>query len=563
MKCHYEVLGVEQNASDNSLKKAYRKLALQWHPDKNPDRIDECTSYFAVIQQAYDVLSDPQERAWYDKHREAIIRGGFGDDYKDDFIDLVPYLSPSCYSGFSDDSKGFYSVYGDVFHKIAEEDKRFMDSDASDYDIPAFGDSKSNYEEVVHIFYAYWQSYSTSRSFVWVEKYDTREAPNRQISRLMEKDNKKLRDKAKKAWNGHIRELVTMVKKRDKRVQARKALMEERAAERKKLEAERKVKQQKERAKRHEEYAIEGMKAKAEMEEDLQAMEAKLNEEFGVNSSVSLDGSDDCSDPDEMLSDLFCIACNKEFKSDKAFANHENSKKHKENMTFLKQQMEDEESEFVGEDEEENVDSEEIDNLNGSTIDTDDETKSTNNVEEDAEQFVQSKSKLSKKQKKRRRQQNKNKEGDENEEGNNEEDNETTKKPITSEEINKITDELGERLEVNDNDTLTNNKDSDGDNEELTQAPVNVKKKGKKAKQARKEAARQNAVAGADETHQPPPPESLICNTCNMKCKSKNKLFIHLKESGHSLRLPSTAMKDEKRKKGKRSKGKNAHIHDS
>ncbi|XP_033112030.1 dnaJ homolog subfamily C member 21-like [Anneissia japonica] len=317
MKCHYEVLGVKQDATDSCLKKAYRKLALQWHPDKNPDRVDECTAQFTVIQQAYDVLSDPQERAWYDKHREAIIRGGFGDDYKDDFIDLVPYFSPSCYSGFTDGAKAFYSVYGDVFHKIAEEDKRFMDSDSSDYDIPEFGNSKSDYEEVVHIFYAYWQSYSSSRSFVWVEKYDTREAPNRQISRLMEKDNKKLRDKAKKAWNGHVRDLVTIVKKRDKRVQARKALMEEKAAERCKLEAERKLKQTKERAKRHEEYAKEGLKAREDMEEDLQAMEAKMNEEFGTNSAESLDGSYG-SDSDEIFSDLFCIACNKEFKSDKA-----------------------------------------------------------------------------------------------------------------------------------------------------------------------------------------------------------------------------------------------------
>ena len=60
--------------------------------DKNPDSVDECTQQFREVQQAYDVLSDPQERAWsvlimikiwyyhdthrYDKHREAILRGG-------------------------------------------------------------------------------------------------------------------------------------------------------------------------------------------------------------------------------------------------------------------------------------------------------------------------------------------------------------------------------------------------------------------------------------------------------------------------------------------------------
>lgn len=44
--------------------------------DKNPDNIEECTQRFRLVQQAYDVLGDPQERVWYDKHREAILMGG-------------------------------------------------------------------------------------------------------------------------------------------------------------------------------------------------------------------------------------------------------------------------------------------------------------------------------------------------------------------------------------------------------------------------------------------------------------------------------------------------------
>lgn len=89
MKCHYEVLEVARDADDDTIKKAYRyvpsshefklifrKLALKWHPDKNPDRIDECTQYFALLQQAYEVLSDPHERAFYDKHRDSILKGG-------------------------------------------------------------------------------------------------------------------------------------------------------------------------------------------------------------------------------------------------------------------------------------------------------------------------------------------------------------------------------------------------------------------------------------------------------------------------------------------------------
>lgn len=76
MKCHYAVLGVSEDASEDELKKAYRKLALKHHPDKNPDNLEEAHKVFQVIQAAYDVLSDPQERAWYDKHRDQILMGG-------------------------------------------------------------------------------------------------------------------------------------------------------------------------------------------------------------------------------------------------------------------------------------------------------------------------------------------------------------------------------------------------------------------------------------------------------------------------------------------------------
>ncbi len=74
-RCHYDVLGVSRTATDDELKKTYRQMALKMHPDKNrdvsPDRAKEA---FQELQQAYEVLSDPQERAWYDAHREAILQ---------------------------------------------------------------------------------------------------------------------------------------------------------------------------------------------------------------------------------------------------------------------------------------------------------------------------------------------------------------------------------------------------------------------------------------------------------------------------------------------------------
>lgn len=62
----YEVLGVPEKAPTEEIKKRYKILALKCHPDKNLDNIEEATQKFNLIQEAYNVLSDPKERAWYD-----------------------------------------------------------------------------------------------------------------------------------------------------------------------------------------------------------------------------------------------------------------------------------------------------------------------------------------------------------------------------------------------------------------------------------------------------------------------------------------------------------------
>lgn len=83
------------------------------------------------IQQAYEVLSDPQERAWYDAHREAILQGkgvGGDGDVEIDGVDLFPYFSSSCYKGFDDQRENsFYQVYQKLFQTIADEDQNYSD----------------------------------------------------------------------------------------------------------------------------------------------------------------------------------------------------------------------------------------------------------------------------------------------------------------------------------------------------------------------------------------------------------------------------------------------------
>ncbi|KAL5721041.1 hypothetical protein ACHQM5_013648 [Ranunculus cassubicifolius] len=72
---YYKILQVDRNASDDDLKKSYRKLAMKWHPDKNPNNKKEAEAKFKTISEAYDVLSDSQKRAIYDQYGEEGLKG--------------------------------------------------------------------------------------------------------------------------------------------------------------------------------------------------------------------------------------------------------------------------------------------------------------------------------------------------------------------------------------------------------------------------------------------------------------------------------------------------------
>ena len=85
--------------------------ALRCHPDKNRDNPESAKEEFQLVQQAYELLSDPQERAWYDTHREALLRGLGESDGDIQGINLLEYFTASCFKGFTDEPDGFYGVY--------------------------------------------------------------------------------------------------------------------------------------------------------------------------------------------------------------------------------------------------------------------------------------------------------------------------------------------------------------------------------------------------------------------------------------------------------------------
>ena len=106
---YYEVLGVDKNATLDDIKKAYRKKAIQYHPDKNPGN-KEAEEKFKEAAEAYSVLSDADKRARYDKFGHAGMGGQAGPDFSGGFGDLNDILNNlfgGGFGGFSGFGRGF------------------------------------------------------------------------------------------------------------------------------------------------------------------------------------------------------------------------------------------------------------------------------------------------------------------------------------------------------------------------------------------------------------------------------------------------------------------------
>ena len=86
---YYDTLGVPQNAGEDDVKKAFRKLAVKYHPDKNPDDQKKAEEKFKEVAEAYDVLSDPQKRRRYDQLGHEGLRGAGVHTYSDSSFDDI------------------------------------------------------------------------------------------------------------------------------------------------------------------------------------------------------------------------------------------------------------------------------------------------------------------------------------------------------------------------------------------------------------------------------------------------------------------------------------------
>ncbi|KAI3761284.1 hypothetical protein L1987_51696 [Smallanthus sonchifolius] len=337
-RCLYEVLGLQRDCTADEIRSAYRKLALQRHPDKlikSGISEAEATASFQELVNAYEVLSDVRERAWYDSHRSQILFSGSNPNNSSSASAVVPdlfsYFSNSVYSGFSDKGKGFYKVYGDVFDKIYRNELNFaMTLGLGNVvkDAPLMGNLDSPYEQV-NAFYGYWLGFVTVMDFVWADQYDAMAGPNRKSRRLMEDENKKIRKKARREYIETVRGLAEFVKKRDKRVIDMQMKRHEDMEKKKEEERAKKMELAREKAER----------ARAYEEPDWAKVEDDVSDE---------------EEEDVRKNQLYCVACGKKFKNDNQWKNHEQSKKHKDKVAELR--------EAFGEEDQDNDDDDDDDN---------------------------------------------------------------------------------------------------------------------------------------------------------------------------------------------------------
>lgn len=480
MKCHYEVLEVKQNADDAEIKSAYRKLALKWHPDKNLDNADYAKEQFQIVQQAYEVLSDKQERAWYDRHREQILHGS-DSNFEDNSLDVFQFFTTSCFKGYNDDEQGFYAVYSRVFDKIAKEDMEFMDKEEF-CSIPTFGTSTSDYNEIVAPFYNYWMAYSTRKSFAWLDPYNVQETRDRRVAKLIEKENKKVRQKARKERNEEVRNLVSFVRKRDKRVKSYVKLMKEKTLENR--EKQKNIRKQK----LLESHQTNISDSQAEwtkfdnVKSELEEIEKHLAEQFGEELSNSELEDEEMENDDN----LYCVACNKVFKTVKAFENHESSKKHREKVELLKVTMNEEESE------------DEIDNISPSLS--------------ELEEVEVAKPKVKKKNKK--------------------------SKAVLQTELSEDEKGIDFSLKQDTDDDFDfksslkskkKSKKASVNTVDVKEDKINIEEVVEKSRKPKKDKKAKKDISEID--------TNLICVTCSANFPSKNKLFDHLKKTNHGVAL--------------------------
>ncbi|KAK0469973.1 uncharacterized protein EV420DRAFT_1257249 [Desarmillaria tabescens] len=345
---YYQLLEVDENATADELKRSFRRLALVHHPDKNPNDVEGATKRFAAMQQAYEVLSDEQERAWYDSHKaslqpepdaetvfEDIRKGAPPPRARDRGLTvrhLARFFDATIWSGFADDENGFFTIYRNLFDRLKAEEAMI-----SDIDLPSFGYStwtwtpvhKGEDSPAARTFYNVWINFVTNKDFSWCDQWNLTEAPDRRVRRLMEKDNKKVRDDARRDYNDTVRSLAKFLRKRDPRYKAHLAHQSE---ENQSRVASGTSTPHAGSSKRPAQPALDSY-----VEQDWQKIDTKGAHDDDLEWAIG-----EGEDPEEWE----CVVCGKSFRSEAAWDSHERSKKHLKEVERLRREMQEENAEL-------------------------------------------------------------------------------------------------------------------------------------------------------------------------------------------------------------------------
>ncbi|KAI5855379.1 hypothetical protein BZA05DRAFT_443034 [Tricharina praecox] len=363
--CYYTLLSIERSATPEEIKKAYRKKALELHPDRNYQDVERTTALFAEAQAAYEVLSDPQERAWYDSHRDAILRGhqpgdpGEGSKPVDvttssDILDWFGHFSINT-SFDESDPQGFYQLLRKSFRQLADEEVKAAEWEGEDpVYYPSFGGERDTYESgTIKDFYLAWTNFATRKSFSWCDVYRYTDAPDRRVKRAMEKENMKAREMARREFNDTVASFVKFVRKRDPRYTPNSMTEKERQAALLKKSREQAMRQREENKKNRGEYkAADWTQVRDDKDEGSESEEEEEEEGDGELDGEQVEGETVASDEEaeeeeeEEEERYECIICKKVFRSQGQMDAHEKSKKHVKAVQQLKRQMMKENQEF-------------------------------------------------------------------------------------------------------------------------------------------------------------------------------------------------------------------------
>lgn len=572
--CYYDLLGVSSTADDLELKKAFRRKALQYHPDKNRDNVEDATETFAQIRAAYEVLTDPQERAWYDSHKSQIlsddINGGSYDDEYGSFSmeagvtseEILMFSNSSLYTRVDDTPAGFYQIAGKVFARLAKDEvlhgrmaglkefSRYEDDyfetkisstgymKASDEKIkeigkddsrclfPPFGYSKTDYESLKN-FYKKWSSFNTVKSFRWKDEYIYSSVYDRRTKREINKRNEKIRQQSKNEYNKTVKRFVSLIKKLDKRIQEG-----ERRTKELKRETERGKFQELKRRAQKEMPKFE-MQSWQTVDEDkwdhIDKLYNRDEENFGHNGvGDSKDEDHNSGEYVELIYD--CFICNKRFKSQKQLENHNNTKAHRNNVFKIQREMK-KENFALGLDDLSDLD-------DYASAESDQGMGKDNREEQQQDQSQGDKS-------------------------NDESDDEELRK--LEEELTQIEQQLkgvdtkGDKEEVsaNDQDAKTT-PEVEVEIEESSNESVSSQEKDEKLERLLVNLREKEEISQPNLRPAPPPKSAenassskAKCSKCGQSFSSRNKLFNHVNTTGHAAPPSKVKSRKRKQKKGK------------